>query len=164
MTSYGAVPNDGKSDTLAINDAIAAARAAGGGFVSFAPGQYDVNVDGEEPKSFYIRGSNIVIKGSGAKGAEHGGTTIKMHNSLPNDNFLFETGWKGGGPKSRVSGSFPRGSKFFDLEDTSHLAGRSYIRIRAGELVGSDWASHSSRPISDMPSEYEKNQERYLCI
>jgi hypothetical protein len=41
----GAIPNDGKDDTKAIQDAIDQAEANGGGTVSLSDGDYDVTVD-----------------------------------------------------------------------------------------------------------------------
>lgn len=40
---YGAIPDDGKPDNVAINDAIKAANYSGGGTVTLEPGTYDIN-------------------------------------------------------------------------------------------------------------------------
>src|SRR5690348_314883 len=41
----GAIPNDGKDDTKAIQDAIDKAEANGGGTVSLSDGDYNINAD-----------------------------------------------------------------------------------------------------------------------
>lgn len=56
----GAVPNDGKDDTKAIQDAIDKAAANGGGTVSLSDGDYNINVD----TSIYLR-SNVTLSMTG---------------------------------------------------------------------------------------------------
>lgn len=46
VTAFGAIPDDGSDDTAAIERAIEAARAAGGGTVYFPSGGYDVSPAG----------------------------------------------------------------------------------------------------------------------
>jgi Pectate lyase superfamily protein len=48
VATYGAIPNDNKDDTKAIQKAIDAMRMQGGGSVLFSPGQYDISI---QPKS-----------------------------------------------------------------------------------------------------------------
>ena len=70
VTTYGAIANDVYSDQPAIERAIEAAEAAGGGTIFFPEGEYLVAtqtdlIDGE-PQPIKIQGSNIVFKGVGA--------------------------------------------------------------------------------------------------
>ena len=161
VITYGAIPNDGASDTQAIRDALSAAQ--NGGIVFFPPGQYDILRRGDSKSKFTvgrIGGSgNIIIRGSGAQGASKNGTTIKMHNNTSNNDLydgFFKAAWQHNGSdhKTSIVGSFPRGTKHFDVEDSSHLVHKQFIVISASRLLGNDWAQHSSRPKSEMISTY----------
>jgi hypothetical protein len=87
VTSYGAIPNDAGFDDAAIQAAIDAAEAAGGGIVYFPAGQYRVSPD-ETLDHITLEGSNIVMRGAG-DGA--GGTEILMVNKK-NGTAMFEVG------------------------------------------------------------------------
>ena len=45
VTTYKAVPNDGKDDTAAIQAGLDAVNVAGGGTLEFASGRYDISID-----------------------------------------------------------------------------------------------------------------------
>ena len=169
VTAYGAVPDDGESDTEAIKAAIDAA-ASNGGIVFFPPGQFDILTAGEPLESIRVYGDNVILRGSGAEGAEHGGTTIKQQNS-PNayeQMFrLFRTGWRvhKPGQVTTVSGSFPKGTKHFDVVDPSSLLSRNFVKITATVKGTSgdtdsweDWNQYSSRSIDEMPDSFERVQ------
>lgn len=83
VTSYGAVANDGGSDRDAIQDAINAALAAGGGVVTFPAGVFHLNTreDAEEP--IVARGGNIVLRGVGSG---RDGTILRMERHLDHTN------------------------------------------------------------------------------
>ena len=161
VTHYGATPDDGRSDSAGIRAALSAA-SSGRSIVFFPPGQYDVLLDGDVKDPFVIRGHHVIIRGSGAQGAGRGGTTIKMHNELPNGNErLFITqgvddGWSN---RPRVSGSFPSGMKYFDVNNATPLTGRQFITIRGDRLLGEDYDKISSRPLTDMPDSYIRVKE-----
>jgi hypothetical protein len=63
---FNAVPNDNISDKAAIQSAIAAAEANGGGVVFFPPGRFIISDEADKNEVIYINRSNIVIKGSGS--------------------------------------------------------------------------------------------------
>ena len=161
VTHYGATPDDGRSDSAGIRAALSAA-SSGRSIVFFPPGQYDVLLDGDVKDPFVIRGHHVIIRGSGAQGAGRGGTTIKMHNELPNGNErLFITqgvddGWSN---RPRVSGSFPSGMKYFDVNNATPLTGCQFITIRGDRLLGEDYDKISSRPLTDMPDSYIRVKE-----
>ena len=157
VTDYGAVPNDEKSDTDGIKAAISAASSSGG-IVLFPPGLYDVLLESEPAEQIVVSGDNVIVRGSGAEGATNGGTTIKMHNVLTTGLRLFKTRWRsnGRGSSTRVKGSFPKGTRHFDVEDVSRLRNRRFIEIRAERLIGDDWHQYSSRPITDMLESYTR--------
>ncbi len=157
VTDYGALPDDDKSDTEGIKAALQAADTGQqGGIVFFPPGHYDVILDGEPTDPIIISGDNVILRGSGAEGAAHGGTTIKMHNNLTNTRNLFATPWRrnGRGSSTRVRGSFPKGTRHFDVENASRLRNRRFIEIRKDGILGAEWYQYSSRPITGMPESY----------
>ncbi len=71
---FGAVPDDGKEDTLAIQAAIDAAAAVGGGVVFLPQGRYDIHQTKTSPY-LQIRSNRIVLRG---KGSGKNGTTLFM--------------------------------------------------------------------------------------
>ena len=162
VTDYGASPDDGKSDTEGIKAALDAAYTGRqGGIVFFPPGEYDVILDGEPTEPIIVSGDNVIVRGSGAEGAANGGTTIKMHNNLTKGLTLFQTRWRsnGRGKATTVKGTFPSGTRHFDVEDVSRLRNRRFIEIRADGLLGTDWHQYSSRPITDMLESYTRIQD-----
>ena len=161
VTDYGAIPDDGNSDTAAIRKVLDAA-AVGNSIVFFPPGQYDVLLDEDVKDAFIVRGHHVIVRGSGAQGASKGGTTIKMHNELAEGNAgLFITqgvdnGWSN---RPRVIGSFPSGMKYFDVHNATPLIGRQFITIRGDNLLGEDYDKLSSRPLADLPDSYTAVRE-----
>ena len=128
----------------------------------FPPGQYDVLLDGDVKDPFVIRGHHVIIRGSGAQGVGRGGTTIKMHNEVPNGNerlFITQGVDNGWSNRPRVSGSFPSGMKYFDVNNAAPLTGRQFITIRGDRLLGEDYDKISSRPLTDMPDSYIRVKE-----
>lgn len=76
VADHGAVPGDAQDDTDAIQRAIDAAGAAGGGIVQFESGTYLLN-SGPTPKRLIVSASNVVLRG-----ATPGQTHFKMVNAL----------------------------------------------------------------------------------
>ncbi len=62
---FGAVPDDGKEDTMAIQAAIDAAEAVGGGVVFLPKGRYDIHQTKASPY-LQIRSDHIVLRGQGS--------------------------------------------------------------------------------------------------
>ena len=161
VTDYGAIPNDGKSDSAGIRAALSAA-SSGRSIVFFPPGQYDVLLDGDVKEPFIVRGHHVIVRGSGAQGAGRGGTTIKMHNKFAEgEDKLFITppvddGWSN---RPRVIGSFPSGMKYFDVKNATPLIGYQFITIRGDNLLGEDYNKLSSRPLTDLPDSYTRVRE-----
>lgn len=73
--TYGAVADDGQYDDSAIQAAIDAAQAAGGGVVMFPAGRFMISPNETVGENIFINASNIVLKG---QGSENGGTEIFM--------------------------------------------------------------------------------------
>ncbi|MGQ7944328.1 DUF4955 domain-containing protein [Flavobacterium sp. WC2509] len=79
VVDFGAIPNDNISDKTAIQNAIAAANALGGGIVFFPKGRFNVNEDSDLPNSIVSKGSRIIFRGSGSGS---NGTELFMKNML----------------------------------------------------------------------------------
>lgn len=65
VVDYGAVPNDGKDDTKAIQAALDAAYAAGGGTVYIPTGLYTVHGDGNPSDGGLLVRDHITVSGDG---------------------------------------------------------------------------------------------------
>ena len=164
VTDYGAIANDGLSDTAGIRAAIRAARS--GGIVLFPAGQFDIMTDGEEIDYIMITGSNIILKGHGAEGAAFGGTTIKQHNSESDYwklNRQFRTQWRGEGrhhnQTTKVVGSYPQQARDFLVEDASSLIGKKYIKFQARIKSVEDWRVYSDVPRERFPGSSEAKRD-----
>jgi len=79
VRNFGAVADDNRSDKQAIEKAIKAAEANGGGIVFFPKGRFLINENGDDGKTINVTGSNIVVRGSGS-GPD--GTELFMKNPL----------------------------------------------------------------------------------
>ncbi|TKG95522.1 DUF4955 domain-containing protein [Puteibacter caeruleilacunae] len=66
VTDYGAIANDEIDDTKAIQKAVDAAGANGGGIVLFPTGKFLVNTDTTQTDIVKINYSNIVMRGAGS--------------------------------------------------------------------------------------------------
>ena len=64
VTEYGAVANDGLDDVAAIQSAVDAAEAAGGGIVKFPKGTFDFALPGNN-NFVKVKSSNIILQGYG---------------------------------------------------------------------------------------------------
>lgn len=75
VTDYGATADDYRSDRDAIQAAIDAAEAAGGGVVFFPAGRFHLNTWSDPGEPIQIEGSHIILRGAGAW---NGGTELFM--------------------------------------------------------------------------------------
>jgi hypothetical protein len=73
VTDFGAIPDDLTDDRAAIQRAIDAAKAHGGGIVTFPPGRFLVNTDMNDRGTLVIDASHIILQGAGSRA---GGTII----------------------------------------------------------------------------------------
>jgi hypothetical protein len=133
--SYGAVPNDGFSDQAAIQSAIDAAEANGGGIVFFPSGEYLVNTDPNSTNTITINSSNVVLKGSGSV---PGGTIINMLNymrlpngvSEANNPAMFTFSQTNSSTSTRTGiGDANAGDMFVTVSGTAPFASVKYCRI-----------------------------------
>lgn len=79
---FGALPNDQKDDTVAIQNAINAAQYAGGGVVFLPKGKYEIRKSPRLP-GLRITKSNVVISGAGQT---EGGTILHLGAPAPAGN------------------------------------------------------------------------------
>lgn len=75
VTDFGAVPDGGRDATAAIQRAIDAAAAAGGGIVTFPPGRFELHLD-DPQRCLEIGSDRIVLRGAGSGVA---GTVLHSH-------------------------------------------------------------------------------------
>ncbi len=65
VEAFGAVPDSGRESRDAVQAAVDAAAAAGGGIVLFPPGIFDLSVERKQPPVF-IDASRIIVRGAGS--------------------------------------------------------------------------------------------------
>ncbi len=167
VTKYGA-KGDGKADDQeAIQKAIDAAEAAGGGVVFFPPGTYRVNADVKHRRPLRVRKGNIVLRGSGAT---KGGTvlfidepTVKV-KSGDAEGGEAEPGWmvqiqpEPAGSDERlatVTGDCPREGFSFTVDDASKIKPGMWVtlNVRGTAIVPDVIAPYK---VSDMPKEWTR--------
>ncbi len=145
VTDFGAIPNDEKSDRVAIEAAVAAATKNKSGIIFFPPGRFLVNEDEDPRTPIKIKAENIVFRGSGAG---KGGTEIFVKHHLPAKNpeqlwtspYMFN--FIGGGSEhflTMVNANAKRGEKTLSLESTAAIRPGEWVVLRvknnAPELI-----------------------------
>lgn len=65
VEDFGAKPNSGSEARDAVQEAVDAATAAGGGIIIFPAGEFDFSVEEKKPPVF-IESSNVIIQGAGS--------------------------------------------------------------------------------------------------
>ncbi|WP_020529976.1 DUF4955 domain-containing protein [Flexithrix dorotheae] len=117
VEDYGAIPNDGKDDIDAIQRAVDAAAAAGGGIVVIGKGTFDFDVNTKK-RFVHIRHSNITIIGAG----EGNGGTV-LHDHTPSDYPDPSKKWLGAmWPSFFLVYQLEADSVFFPFQDDNNLA------------------------------------------
>ncbi len=77
VTTFGAIPNDTKSDKSAIKKAVEAAENNGEGIIFFPKGKYYINTKEDDQSSIEISSSKIIFRG------ENKNTTLFFEKDLP---------------------------------------------------------------------------------
>lgn len=85
---YGVIPDDGQDDRAAIQRAIDAAAAAGGGVVTLPAGRLLMWTDPADRESLRIRHANVVLRGAGS--GSDGTTLYQVWHGLTDDDGLFD--------------------------------------------------------------------------
>lgn len=79
---FGCLPDDGADDTACIASAIAAAKANGGGVVTFGPGVWDMNYAGARTATGPVTNDGVLIPvGVDLQGSTDGTSTIRRGTS-----------------------------------------------------------------------------------
>ncbi|MGJ8638748.1 MAG: DUF4955 domain-containing protein [Opitutaceae bacterium] len=134
VTTYGAIPDDGGYDDVAIQATIDAAEAAGGGVVLFPPGRFMVSPNNTVGENIFISSSNIVLQGSGSG---VGGTEIfKDEMKVQNGRYIFEfkpTSTSESTITTVVSDA-PRESYTIEVADSSGLSVGQRIILRSDSV------------------------------
>lgn len=132
VTDFGAVANDTKSDRAAIQKAIDAAEAAGGGVVWLPAGRYEL-AQKNDAMPLYVRSSGIVLRGEGS-GA--GGTVLHTDQMLPPplplkmwaSPYVLQIGGETAQtPIGRVAADVARGDTQVRIKDTRQLQSGDWI-------------------------------------
>ncbi|MCT4644032.1 MAG: DUF4955 domain-containing protein [Carboxylicivirga sp.] len=133
---FGAIPNDGLSDKVAIEAAIDAAEANGSGIVFFPPGKYLVNEPSDpHNQPITITKGNIVLRGSGSGS---NGTELFMNRHMdPTDPqllysspFLFNFKELGSGSKlTDVTANSSRESFSITVADASNIQANQWVML-----------------------------------
>lgn len=160
--TYGAVANDGQPDRDAIQAAIDAAAAAGGGVVRFPPGVFHLNTLEERQEPIRIEHSNIVLRGSGASGAPDGTTVVMERHFALNEQCqlysapsMVQVGLPSGAPSptqlATVTADARRETFTVRVNDTSRLSVGQWITL---------WFSNTRDEVFDS---YLSPQQRPVC-
>ncbi len=144
VTNYGAVANDSNSDQAAIQAAIDAAEANGGGIVFFPSGEFLINTNASSTSSITITGSNIILKGSGST---PGGTVINMvnHMLLPNGQSPWNTpqmiqfiGGSSNTGGTNIAQDQNRGDFTVKVENASIFQNKKYLKLEMNSNVAAN--------------------------
>ncbi len=192
VAQYGAKGDGRADDQAAIQKAIDAAEASGGGVVFFPPGTYRVNADIAHRRPIRVRHGHVVLRGSGAT---RGGTiilidepTIKIPppakagatSVLPtkagttNDAAVAEPtpGWmfqlapekKGGGRLlARIVGDTRRETFTLTVDDASRIRPGSWVTL---SVKGKEVVPGVIAPYkeSDMPAEWTRIHKNGVAL
>lgn len=168
VTKYGAKGNGKADDQAAIQKAIDAAQAAGGGVVFFPPGTYRVNANPDNKRPIRVTKGNIVLRGSGAT---KGGTIIFIDEPTLSE----PSGKAGGGAEAppdwmiriepgqgrstekiaAVTGDAPREGFILTVDDSSKIKPGMWVSLN---VKGTSVVPQMIAPykVSDMPKAWER--------
>ncbi len=150
VTDYGAVAGDDGFDDTAIQKAIDAASAAGGGVVLFPPGRFRVSPDQNKDAFISVAASRVVLRGSGSG---DGGTEIQMVNMRPGGT-LFRIG-------ARSSASTPLAAITADARrETFDVQVDTAAALRPGQRVVIKYQDAAYNRLYWPPLELDPRWER----
>lgn len=155
VADYGAVPDDGKDDTAAIQRAIDAVSVAGGGSLLFAPGRYDIAIqrNGAHPQALRLRSKLRLAPTDPSKGA-----TLRLADNQGNYESVLATAEYGesledfvlegltidgngpNNPVTRAAGSDPCCDNSPDFGSAANQTPRYGLRAFVGSRVKVDGA------------------------
>jgi hypothetical protein len=131
VRSYGAVGDNSTDDTAAIQTAIAAAFAAGGGFVTFPPAAYKITSTLQVPVA--LNSGQVVLKGSGMKT-----TSLRLSGSSSNYTYVDgrAVGVLFGSPNPDAAGAATQQTQYCGMEDLAVNGTALGSAVTAGNFSG----------------------------
>jgi hypothetical protein len=119
VTDFGAIANDKRHDDAAIQAAIDAAEAAGGGVVYFPPGRFLLSADSDTEKCLRISHDGVVLQG---RGSAEGGTEVFLDQMrVASHQIRFGSRHYPGVALATIVGDAPRESFQIEVDDASRL-------------------------------------------
>lgn len=143
---YNADPTGTADSTLALQSAINAAKAAGGGVVYLPAGLYRVSPQGSASYALRIDASNIILRGAGAGQTFLLNTSTNMRNAVV---ILVEgsTGagfFAGGAGTTPIRQDLPGPTRVLPVGSTAGFAVGQWVMVRAD--ASDAWVSEHNEP------------------
>jgi len=145
VRDFGARPNDGVDDRQAIQDAIYAARDAGGGAVYLPAGVYDIKTRTHNDGALYLP-SNIVLRGDGPRA-----TFLKFNLSAYSDPVagIKILAWDYG-DFTNVTAGYTHGSTSLTVANASLFRAGDYAEVLESNDETIDGASWAQDAVGEM--------------
>ena len=164
VTSYGAVAGDGQSDRNAIQAAVDAAEAAGGGVVFFPAGVFHLNTSAGPEDTISIEASNVILRGAGSEGAPTGTTlTMPHYNELSDPKKAYSTPFTirfrvPGNPSTatlaQITADADRETFTVTVNSTANLSIGQWVTLSYNSCVGSESDCHEDPGFEHYLSPY----------
>jgi uncharacterized repeat protein (TIGR02543 family) len=140
VADYGAVANSTSDSTVAIQNAINAAAAAGGGVVLFPAGTFRVSPQGSNSFALRISTSNIVLRGAGATQTLILNTSVNMRSCAvilvsPNNTNL--------GTAQSVTANLPGPTHRIPVENAGSFSPGNIVRLQW--TFTPDWVTENNQ-------------------
>lgn len=126
VTAYGAVPNGGGDSTVAIQNTIDAAAAAGGGVVFVPAGEFRVSPQGVNNFCLRISAANIVLRGAGVREAFLLNTSYEMRNKAVLQISPLSVPTSG---SSKITADLDGPTRRIPVDDVSRFSPGGFVRI-----------------------------------
>ena len=141
VDEFGATPNDGISDTAAIQKAIHAAEKNKGGVIKFSAGRYDLTPINNQ--GLLVSHSSVILKGAGSTS---GGTELYMPEALEatDPHKMWTTPYF-----IRVSAPYTSTKKFGSITKSSPAESKTVFVSKTSRIKAGDWVAlrrSDSRP------------------
>lgn len=126
VRDFGAIPDDGVDDVVALQAAIDRAGELGGAVVRLPAGRFDLNVSGEGP-FIEIHDDGVVVRGEGPERTE-------LHLARPlldvrRDAALYVRGSSAAEPLAHLTAPARRGDRVVEVDSTASLEVGAIVRI-----------------------------------
>ena len=173
VTKYGAKGDGRADDQAAIQKAIDAAEAAGGGVVFLPPGTYRVNADPANRRPIRVKKGGIVLRGSGAT---KGGTVVFIDEPTlvkksggageGEPDWMLQIRPEDGGSTEKlagVTGDTPREGFTLTVDDASKIKPGMWVSLNAkGNAVAAQMVAPYR--LDDLPKEWTRVKGNQLYL